>query len=402
MMKNPDDDTAGYAVNMPVKIIVLIVCFFSASNQAKADIGLSEWTGVERIVAIGDIHGDFKAFRKLLLETKLINKRNRWIGGKTHFVQVGDVPDRGPDSRKVMDLLMKLEGQAAKAGGRVHALIGNHEAMNIAGDLRYVDAGEYKAFVDRKSQRRQQAYYENTIKYLQNTLAPEQLPTFDDTYKAQWLERYPLGYVEHRAAWAPGGKYGRWVREHNSVIKINGTLFVHGGISPKHRGRSLDEMNAIIRSELTQGDQLPDTALANDQLGPLWYRGLSKVVETCEIQVEINQLLKAYNAQRIVVAHTPVAGAIVSRYNNRLVMVDVGLSAHYGGARAALVIEGDELSVMHEGKRLSPLVPAAGYLANASSATTVTAPLFERFLKRLNGVNLDRSLDCSTPNAEVP
>lgn len=396
------DDPAGYVMNISLMKIVLAICVLCAFGAAKADSGISEWSSVERIVAIGDIHGDFAAFRQLLLETKLINKRNRWIGGKTHFVQVGDVPDRGPDSRKVMDLLMKLESQAAKAGGRVHALIGNHEAMNIIGDLRYVDAGEYNAFVDRKSRRRQQAYYENTVKYLQNTLAPEQLPTFDDAYKARWMERYPLGYVEHRTAWAPNGKYGRWVREHNSVIKINGTLFVHGGISPRDQGRSLDEMNALIRSELTQGDNLPDTALANDQLGPLWYRGLSKVVETCEIQDEINQLLKAYNAQRIVVAHTPVAGAILPRYNSRLIMVDVGLSAHYGGARAALVIEDDKLSVMHEGKLLSPLVPAAGYLENASSATTDAAPLFERFLKRLNGVNLDQALDCSTPHAEVP
>lgn len=387
---------------MVARSCMLIIAVLSVCMVARADTRESEWHGVERIVAIGDVHGDYDAFRNLLLETKLINKRNRWVAGKTHFVQVGDVPDRGPDSRKVMDLLMKLETQAAKAGGRVHALIGNHEAMNMIGDLRYVDTGEYKAFVDRKSRQRQQAYYENTIKYLENTLAPEQLPTFDDIYKAQWLERYPLGFVEHRMAWAPDGKYGRWVREHNSVIKINETLFVHGGLSTQFKDRPLEELNSVIRSELAQGDRLPDTALANDPLGPLWYRGLSNVQETCEIQQEIEQVLAARNAQRIVVAHTPTVGTVLSRYDNRLIMVDVGLSAHYGGARAALIIEGDQLSVMHEGTRLTPLTPAVDYLTKASGATTNAAPLFERFLKRLDGVNLDRVLDCPLPEAETP
>ena len=120
----------------------------------------------------------------------------------------------------------------------MHALIGNHEAMNIAGDLRYVHAGEYKAFVDRKSRRRRDAFYQNTIKYLENTLEPESLPVFDENYKADWFARYPLGYVEHRLAWAPDGKYGKWVRGHNAVVKINGTLFVHGGISPQYKDQT--------------------------------------------------------------------------------------------------------------------------------------------------------------------
>src|SRR5579863_3887269 len=94
--------------------------------------------GVERIVAIGDIHGDLEVFVNLLKTAKLVDNRNNWIGGKTHLVMPGDFIDRGNNSRKVMDLLMSLEPQAQKAGGRVHALLGNHEAANLYGDLRYV------------------------------------------------------------------------------------------------------------------------------------------------------------------------------------------------------------------------------------------------------------------------
>jgi len=382
-------------------LLATIYAFGFASAQHKPP-SQSEWSAVERIVAVGDVHGDFRAFQKLLRETGIINARGRWIAGKTHLVQVGDVPDRGPDSRKAMDLLMKLEKQALKAGGRVHALIGNHEAMNIAGDLRYVDPGEYKAFVERRSRKRQQLFYENTVEYLKNTLEPENLPVFDDTYKAQWLERYPLGYVEHRQAWSAGGKYGRWVGGHNTIVKINDTLFVHGGISPEYQDLPLDELNASIRRELADGENIGDAAAANDPLGPLWYRGLSQVQETCEIEQQLKSLLSVRGAKRIVVAHTPTAGAVLARYGGKLVMIDVGLSRHYGGARAALIIEGQKLNVMHEGELLEPLLPASAYLDKASKASDAAAPLFARFMKNASASMLDQTLECALPDAETP
>src|SRR6476619_2557951 len=105
-----------------------------------------EWTDVERVVAVGDVHGDYTRFVAVLRSAGLIDEKGRWTGGKAHLVQTGDVLDRGADSRKVMDLLMSLEKQAAKAGGHVHALIGNHEARNLYGDLRYTTAEEFAAF----------------------------------------------------------------------------------------------------------------------------------------------------------------------------------------------------------------------------------------------------------------
>ena len=55
-----------------------------------------KWQDVERIVAIGDIHGDYDNFLKLLKEANVVNRRGNWIAGETHLVQLGDVPDRGP------------------------------------------------------------------------------------------------------------------------------------------------------------------------------------------------------------------------------------------------------------------------------------------------------------------
>src|SRR6516162_4462647 len=82
--------------------------------------GQFEWKNVPRVVAVGDVHADYAAFVAVLRSAGLIDQRDHWIGGKSHLVQTGDVPDRGPDTRKAMDLLMALEKEAAKAGGHVH------------------------------------------------------------------------------------------------------------------------------------------------------------------------------------------------------------------------------------------------------------------------------------------
>src|SRR5947208_13226999 len=83
------------------------------------------------LVAIGDIHGDLDALDRSLRAAGLTDPRGRWIGGPTVLVQTGDVMDRGPEVRGVLDRLMTLETEAAAAGGRVVVLLGNHEVMNL-------------------------------------------------------------------------------------------------------------------------------------------------------------------------------------------------------------------------------------------------------------------------------
>ena len=142
----------------------LILLLFLTLPADWAVAGQDVWKGVERIVAIGDVHGDYEQFVALLDSAGLINAKQEWTGGKTHLVQTGDVLDRGPESRKVMDLLMRLEREARKAGGYVHALIGNHEAMNMYGDLRYVSPEEYAAFRDEKSEKKRDLFYNSILR----------------------------------------------------------------------------------------------------------------------------------------------------------------------------------------------------------------------------------------------
>lgn len=314
-----------------------------------------------RIVAIGDIHGDYDNFIAVLQEAGVIDQRRRWRGGNTRLVQVGDIPDRGPDTRKIVTFLVKLEKSARRAGGAVHALIGNHESMNLQGDLRYVHPGEYEAFADRGSARLRDRYFEATVEHIRQNRPEEQWPVFDDSYREAWNRKFPLGYVEHRRAWAPDGEIGRWVLQHDAVLQLDTTLFVHGGISPAYAGMPIAEINTRVRTELASGKAGVD-AIVNAPDGPLWYRGNAVQAETADNEAALDAMLAQYGAERIVIAHTPLLGTVLPRFGGKVLLVDVGMSAYYGGARAALVIDGDSRYVLQNGRRFDLPVSSDGVI----------------------------------------
>jgi len=305
--------------------------------------GQDSFDKIERVVAVGDVHGGFEEFVGILRMAGIIDGRNRWTGGKTHLVQLGDVVDRGPRSRDVLDLLIGLEPQARKAGGRVHALLGNHETMNIYGDLRYVSKEEYEAFrTPRSAELREQM--------LQNSLPEGGRPTAAERQK--WESERPLGWVEHRIAFSAQGKYGRWLRERNAVVKINDSLFLHGGISPKYVATSIRTLNDAIRADLKDLSRIEGGIIPHPE-GPLWYRGLAEEPEE-KLATHVNQLLTNYGIARIVVAHTPQLRGITPRFNGTVILIDVGLSKLYGGPQQCLVLEGGRAAVL-EGGRSKPL-----------------------------------------------
>ncbi len=306
-----------------------------------------EWEDVERVVAVGDIHGDYDNFLQVLKEAGVVNRRGNWIAGETHLVQVGDVPDRGPDTDKAIALLQKLERQAERDGGMVHVLIGNHEAMNIYGDLRYVDPGEYAAFRTRNSRRVRDAYYEQEI---ERRKLVDPLFVADSEFRRQWEQSVPLGMIEHRVAWSAEGDIGKWVRQHNAVIKINRTLFLHAGISPEDLVLSITEINDQIRRELN-GDLGEEPGLSERESGPLWYRGLAANDEAIE-RPHLERLLSTYDVDRVVVGHTPGLGTIAPRFEGRVLVIDTGISSYYGGFMASLLLENGEAMTLQRGHRV--------------------------------------------------
>jgi hypothetical protein len=298
-----------------------------------------------RVVAIGDIHGDLPQLETLLRQTGLIDAKRNWAGGKTHLVQIGDVPDRGPDTRAIFELLMKLEKQAKKAGGRVTAIIGNHDAMMVYGDLRYVTPEEFQSFATGKSARVREAQWEHHAEELK---AAGKEP--DAAYRAKWEAARPLGWFEHRFAFQPGGKLHAWIAAHDAVTKIGDTLFVHAGIAPKYAGRTMEDLNNTVRAELEDLAKV-DGGVAADPDGPLWYRGLAAGDEQ-ELAPHVDALLAQFGVKRIVIGHTPTGGAVTPRFGGRVINIDVGLGRAYGSRLACLIIEDGRPWVLHRGKRL--------------------------------------------------
>jgi hypothetical protein len=294
-----------------------------------------------RIVAVGDLHGDYDAYQAIMSEAKLIDAKGRWAGGETIFVQTGDVPDRGPDSLKILQHLMKLESQARRKGGRVVALIGNHEAMNMTGDLRYVTPGEFAAFQTRKSEQLRNQYFASHREELRARYGGV---FSDEGVRAKFEEEVPLGYLEHRTAWNPSGKIGKWILTHDAVTRIDGALFVHGGLSDAYATMTIEEINDAVRDALLA---TPPGPILTDEAGPLWYRG--NIVDDDAAGAEVDRVLAHFEADRLVVGHTPSLEGIRAHHQGKVIQIDTGASAVYGGVRAWLEIENGVVTAHNQG-----------------------------------------------------
>lgn len=325
-----------------------------------------------RIVAIGDLHGDHMAWRDIARAAGLVGPRGQWTGGKTTLVQVGDIVDRGDHSLKIIRDLMRLQKEAQRQGGRVIVLVGNHEAMNITGDLRYVTPGEFAAFAGPDSAAIRDRLYEAKKKAIEASYRAANPSMSSAAIRQAWLKDTPLGWAEQRLAWSPDGEIGSWVIRNPAAALVNGNLFVHGGISAEYANVPLAKLNGRVAAALKALDQKPDSII-NGALGPLWYRGLitrdPRVTQIPappagspprpSVEQELETVLKAHKAKRIVVGHSPRLAGIEILFGGRLVRIDSGISGYYRGSPSYLEILGDKL-VPHKVSRSQS--PAGGSL----------------------------------------
>lgn len=307
-----------------------------------------------RIVAVGDVHGAADSFAAILQAAGLIDANKRWVGGRSVLVQTGDVTDRGAGTKAALDLLMSLEKQAAKSGGRVHFLLGNHEVMNLTGHMR--DA------------------------------TPEIFASFG-------------GEAAMRQAFGPDGQYGRWLRSKPVIAPLDDTIFMHAGISPAESTLSINELNSRAKRELEAWDAgvrllvkqklvppapefsqaaeaarveierlnglaaagnvppdapqvaallLPVANIGGSSLyrpdGPLWFRGYDNWTDDEGAPLAAG-LLKRYKVRRFVTGHSVQRdGRIRERFGGALFLIDTGMLGrpyYPGGRPSALIIAGD-------------------------------------------------------------
>ena len=183
----------------------------------------------------------------------------------------------------------------------------------------------------------------------------EQLKTLpskpDKEAKKKWEEEHPLGWFEQRLAFGPTGDYGKWIRSHNAVIKINDSLFLHGGIGPQYAATPLADLNAAILGELADLTKIKDGDIVTGDEGPLWYRGLASGSET-DLAPHVDSVLKSFGVSRIVIGHTPTQGKLASRFGGKVIVIDVGMAAAFGSrGRGCLLIESGAASAIEGGQK---------------------------------------------------
>jgi 3',5'-cyclic AMP phosphodiesterase CpdA len=329
--------------------------------------------GARRVVAFGDVHGAFDPLVSLLRAQHVVDDELHWSAGATHLVSLGDLVDRGPASRRVLDLLMRLEGEAQSAGGAVHVVLGNHEVMNVVGDLRYVSAAEYAAFAGAADDALRDAAWRARLEREPGALRTD----FDAAY--------PPGYFAHREAFSPEGRYGAWLLARPFLVVVNDTAFAHGGLPPLVAELGLEEANRALRRQLADYLQAwapiaaalpqarpdefqsrPDALAAAGRLdesnalralqdapafttaGPAWYRGQALCHPFTEA-ANLDAALAKLGATRLVVGHTvtPTRRA-VSRFDGRVILLDTGmLTEAYQGNATALVLEDGKLGIAY-------------------------------------------------------
>lgn len=268
----------------------------------------------QRVVAVGDVHGDLEAARKALRIAGVLEGDSKWIGGDTILVQTGDQLDRGDDEPEILSLLLTLTEQAAKAGGKVHVLNGNHEIMNAMGDLRYVTKDGF-------------ADYEGVNNGAVDADALSEAPEFAH------------GRI---SAFAPGGAAREILAARDVAVVVERTVFVHGGLLPEY-AKDLETINKQTKQWLAgKRDQPPMAVVAQD--GPVWSRHYSDKPDASDCAL-LEETLEALDVDRMVVGHT-VQPDVTSACDGKVWMIDVGMAAHYGGKPAALEIRGDQVTVL--------------------------------------------------------
>ena len=278
---------------------------FLFETEVRPEISRDHWQidQAKKVFVTSDPHGDFDTFADLLKTNKVIDEKYNWTYGKNQLVVIGDVFDRGKDVLPLFWLVYKLEAEAAKKGGQVVFLLGNHEPMVLGGDLRYVKKS-YLAFAEK------------------------------------------LG-VPYESLFGPTSVLGDWLHTKNTIQLIGDNLFVHAGISADlvERGYTIPQVNKIVSDGLfyhrkIRKKQSDDLDFLYGNRGPIWYRGMVRDKEKYNpiTPIEVNNVLAYFNVERIIVGHT-IFPEISHFFDKRVIAVNLNNKKNKinKGTRALLI-----------------------------------------------------------------
>lgn len=259
--------------------------------------------GSSRVISIADLHGDYDRTVEILKAAGLVDPGTlAWVGGDATLVQTGDIVDRGDRAKEIYQLFFRLADEARSSGGQVINLLGNHELMNLQGDLRYVSEGDFLNFGGKDQRERD---------------------------------------------WAPTGWLGQRVRQFPVAAKAGDVLFVHAGLSPQFLDgtRGLSGLNDDVHSALSESR---NGELLGRQ-GPLWTRFFGR--ENDEVCAAAKAVLERVGAARMVLGHTIQRSREGFRARatcgGRIVLADTAISSAYDGEMSFIEHTGEGGAAVH-------------------------------------------------------
>eukprot|EP00919_Chromeraceae_sp_WS-2016_P066021 GHVR01156198.1.p1 GENE.GHVR01156198.1~~GHVR01156198.1.p1 ORF type:complete len:404 (-),score=98.65 GHVR01156198.1:504-1685(-) len=233
-----------------------------------------------RVIAIADIHGDGQNTKGLLEAARVVDADGHWSGQNTIVVQLGDVCDRGADTKYLYQWFRQLKEEAKESGGMFIQLLGNHEVMNIRGQLAYVSEEDKRSY---------------------------------------------NGMSRRREAFSKNGIDGKYIRSLDTVVIINGIVFLHGSLHHTmiSKKRGIKGLNEDIRNEL---DSVDSGGVVDSEYSPLYWHGLATDDESTAC-VELNTVLDQLGSIRMVLGHTPQKDGVAGiRCDGKLILADIGMS----------------------------------------------------------------------------
>ena len=270
----------------------------------------STYTMPKKLLAVSDIEGNIEHLIQFLQFHKVIDIQCNWSWGTNHLLFNGDSVDRGDKVTELLWFMRKLQQQAIKVGGNVHVVLGNHEAMILANDIRYTHP-KYKFVAKRMGIPYHNLFSEQSI-------------------------------------------LGDWLRTQNSFVQVGEYLFVHAGYGPELDALQLtgEEINANIRQTLGPPAWPEKTNLAKSLVwhskGPLWYRGYfdkhGKNYGPKPTDDELNAILSRHQASAIVVGHTVTGTIGWLDGDKRLIGIDVHWDTD-GEGQGLLISDGKQIRI---------------------------------------------------------
>jgi hypothetical protein len=214
---------------------------------------------------IGDVHGEYVSLCRILLDAGLLDTDLHWAGQDAHLWCTGDFVDRGPDGIAVLDLVIRLQQEAAASGGQLNAVLGNHDLLLVAA----------KRFGERPSSGPGGSFIEE---WRINGGMSSDLTGLTTAHEA-WLTGLP------------------------AMALVRDRLLVHADASLYLRyGDSLERVNASVAHLIATADERAWDRLLGHFAGRLAFHHPQP-----EGTARARQLLETCGGRQIVHGHTPIA-----------------------------------------------------------------------------------------------